>query len=520
MLWTQTPQPAKTRSANDVCARAFAGLAKSVIGVMRLALSESHEVCRRWFGEGYDLDAWNLVLAAAAVERLDGDPLWVLVVSGSGNAKTETVQALDGVGAIVTSTISSQGALLSATAAKDKAKDASGGLLRKIGHSGVLVVKDMTSILSMSGDARAEVVAALREIHDGRWERNVGTDGGRTLEWRGRIVVVAACTTAWDRAHNVIAQMGERFVLLRVDSSTGRSAAGRQAIGNVGSEVEMRTELAQAAATVLGDVEPSVAVALSESEADRLLLAADLVTRARTGVDYDYRGDVIDAHAPEMPTRFAKELAQVVRGGVAIGMDRADAVKLAIRCARDSMPPLRLAIIDDLAKHPTSPTRDVRKRLGKPRATVDRQLQALHMLDVIDVDEIEEQWQGKSTTVWRYSLAEGIAPSALDPARTAMSTLGNVRGQHSALEPPEAASPLPDSAACTRRRTETGPRTGVIRAGAAESGKGTVSSSADLPASTFSAAVIDLAAVRGPICPSCGFAADLVGHAAGCEKAS
>jgi hypothetical protein len=24
------------------------------------------------------------------------------------------------------------------------------------------------------------VLAALREIYDGRWERNVGTDGGRT----------------------------------------------------------------------------------------------------------------------------------------------------------------------------------------------------------------------------------------------------------------------------------------------------------------------------------------------------
>ena len=85
--------------------------------------------------------------------------------------------------------------------------------------------------------------------------------------------------------------------------------------------------------------------------------AADLVTLARTGVEYDYRGDVIDAHAPEMPTRFAKELTQIIRGGVAIGMDRATARPLAIRCARDSMPPLRLAIIDDLAAHPGTTAR-------------------------------------------------------------------------------------------------------------------------------------------------------------------
>ena len=90
-----------------------------------------------------------------------------------------------------------------------------------------------------------------------------------------------------------------------------------------------------------------------------------------------------------MPTRFAKQLTQIVRGAVAIGMDRADALRLALRCARDSMPPLRLALIDDLSAHPSSTPTEVRKRLGKPRATVDRQLQALHILGVLTLVEVE-----------------------------------------------------------------------------------------------------------------------------------
>ena len=36
---------------------------------------------------------------------------------------------------------------------------------------------------------------------------------------------------------------------------------------------------------------------------------------------------------------------------VAIGINRGEAVRLALRCARDSMPPLRLAILDDIAAH-------------------------------------------------------------------------------------------------------------------------------------------------------------------------
>ena len=424
-------------------------------------LAGAHTVFQRWLGEDYDTDALNAVLAAAAVERLDGDPLWLLLISGSGNAKTETVQALDGIGATITSTIASQGALLSATAKKERAVDATGGLLRKLEPRGVMVVKDVTSILSMSGDARAEVLGALREVYDGRWSRNVGTDGGRTLEWAGRIAVVGAVTTAWDKAHAAIASMGDRFVLVRMDSTTGRQKAGRRAIGNTGQEIDMRAELAAAAAGVINgmNTEP---VTVSDTETDVLLAAADLVTLARTGVEYDYRGDVIDAHAPEMPTRFAKQLAQVVRGGVAIGMDRVAALSLAIRCARDSMPPLRLAIIDDIAEHPGSSTADVRRRLGKPRATVDRQLQALHMLGVLDCDERESVWAGKGVTRWEYQLADGIEPDALTPESV-----------------PDLAVPTPNP---NRRRTEQ---------------------QAPLPAPSAKSGTVRPAATRG-VCAYCG----------------
>lgn len=378
-----------------------------------VTLEDAHEVFRRWLGDDYDLDALDVVLATAAVERLDGDPLWLLVISGSGNAKTETVQALAGAGATLVSTISSEGALLSATSKKERSKAATGGLLRQVGSRGVLVVKDVTSILSMQRDQRAQVLGALREVYDGSWTRTVGTDGGQTLDWSGRLALVGAVTTAWDKAHGVIAAMGDRFVLVRMDSTTGRQAAGRRAISNTGHEVVMRAELAEAAAGVLAGMTVE-GTEVSDAETETLLAAADLVTLARTAVEYDYRGDVIDAHAPEMPTRFAKQLAQVIRGAVALGHNRDEGMRLAIRCARDSMPPLRLAIVDDLAAHPDSTTAEVRKRLGLPRSTVDRQLQALHMLGVLDVDEDEGMHRGQPVTRWSYRLAAHIDPTALD----------------------------------------------------------------------------------------------------------
>jgi hypothetical protein len=205
-----------------------------------------HKVFRKWFGKDYDIDTVDACMATAAAHQLTGDPLWLLLISGPGNAKTETVSSLSGAGALVSSTIASEGALLSGTPRKQRSKGATGGLLRKLGDCGLLVLKDVTSILSADRNVRNGVLAALREIYDGRWQRNVGTDGGRTLTWTGRLTVVGACTSVWDFHHAVISQCGDRFVLIRSDSKTGRVEAGNQAIRNIGQEPVMRAELAAA----------------------------------------------------------------------------------------------------------------------------------------------------------------------------------------------------------------------------------------------------------------------------------
>ena len=61
-----------------------------------LTLAEARTAFRKWLGKEYDTGALDAVFATLAAERLDGDPLWLLVISGSGNAKTETVQAAHG----------------------------------------------------------------------------------------------------------------------------------------------------------------------------------------------------------------------------------------------------------------------------------------------------------------------------------------------------------------------------------------------------------------------------------------
>jgi hypothetical protein len=398
-------------------------------GKTHFTLTDVHTVFTKWFGPLFDMATLDAVLAVTAAARLGGDAAWLLVISGSGNAKTETVSS---VGALpdthIVSTIASQGALLSATSKKSKAKGATGGLLRKIGDHGILVIKDFTSLLSIDHRTRLPIMSAFREIHDGYWNRDVGADGGQSLSWRGHIVVIGACTTAWDQAHAVIAQMGDRFVLIRSDSRSGRVKAGEHAIKNTGTEETIRKEMATAVAKLIENMKlPRLRdLKLTDDELERILRAADIVTLARTGVETDYRGDVIDAHAPEMPTRFAKQLTQIWRGGIAIGMARKAALDLALRCARDSIPQLRLAVLMDLKGHGESSVREVRRRLQKPWRTVNRALEALHALDLIlcreeDLSE-DDRKAGKPAQFYELTTDTNIGLDALK--RGAQSSAG------------------------------------------------------------------------------------------------
>ena len=221
----------------------------------------------------------------------------------------------------------------------------------------------------------------------------------------GRVIIVGRVTTSWDMAHAVVAAMGDRFVLIRANSRTHRKDFARQAIMNTGSETTMREELAQSVGALIANASTDEHQ-LEDSDMERLVNAANVVTWARTGVERDYRGDVILDHDPEMPTRFVKQLVQLVRGAVAIGKLPKDALTLALRCARDSLRPLRRELLIDIAACPDSTPRDVYRRIGRPRTTVRRELEALHMLQILSCEEVDmPDQQGKVRTIPRYRIA-------------------------------------------------------------------------------------------------------------------
>ena len=320
-----------------------------------------------------------VVLATIAANRMQGDPLWLMIVGASSGGKTEILNAASHLDHVHLAAVLTEAALLSGTPKRDKAKDSKGGLLREIGSFGILLLKDFTSILSMNRDPRAALLAALREVYDGSWTRHIGTDGGRTLHWEGKLGLVACCTTIIDAHHAVTSTMGERFLYYRLPEIPPKEQA-RQALRNAGREREMREELAVVVGGLFANVElPDQQPELSENEAERLVALASLAARARSGVERDGRTREIELIPDaEAPARLVQALRRLYGGLLVIGVARDEAWRLAVKVGLDSMPKLRRSIFEHLvAHHVWSTTTDIAAAVKYPTQTARRSLEDL-----------------------------------------------------------------------------------------------------------------------------------------------
>ncbi|MGH3040382.1 MAG: winged helix-turn-helix domain-containing protein [Gaiellaceae bacterium] len=283
-------------------------------------------------------------LGAVAANRLAGDPVWLLLVGSPGSGKSEILGPLKHLADVHPVATLTEAALLSGSPKRDHDAQSSGGLLREIGSSGIILCKDFGSVLSMNRDARASVLAALREIYDGSWTRHVGTDGGKTLAWSGRMGLIAGCTPTIDRHHAVMGSMGERFVILRL-GKTDEDDQARRALAHAGDEGAMRDELA-AATAALFEAGLSTPRALTDGEREGLIALTPLIVRCRSAIERDGYTREIELIPPaEAPARLIVVLSRLLAGLDAIGVERATAWQLVARIALDCVPALKQKLL-------------------------------------------------------------------------------------------------------------------------------------------------------------------------------
>jgi hypothetical protein len=339
-------------------------------------------------------------LGVVAANRLEGDPVWLLVVGPPGGGKSELLASLVGLPDVHAAATLTEAALLSGTPKRERDATAKGGLLRAIGDFGIVVAKDFGSVLSMNRDARSLLLAALREVYDGAWTRHLGTDGGKTLHWSGKVGFIGGCTPTIDRHHAVMGAMGERFVLFRLPEQQASEQA-RRALAHAGREKAMRKDLADAVRALFEDT-PLEPPARSSEDSDRLVHLATFAVRARSAVERDpYTRDIELIPEPEAPTRLVIVLDRFLAGLHSIGLDTDTAWRVVTKAALDSVPALRLNLLRLLAaRDDTAATPAIAEQLGYPTSTARRALEDLHAHGLV---ERVTRGEGRAADTWALS---------------------------------------------------------------------------------------------------------------------
>jgi hypothetical protein len=315
-------------------------------------------------------------LATVAANRMKGDPLWFFLVAPPSSGKTEILDSLLDLPDMHPAGTLTEASLLSGVPGRERAKDSSGGLLRAIGRFGFLVCKDFTSVLSMNREQRASLLAALREIYDGAWTRHVGSDGGRTLSWHGKVAVVGGVTPVIDAHHGVMSAMGERFLQCRLPDVNPKGQA-RSALRHRGKEHTMRQELRHAVSRLFADLRMSH-FALDDDAEEKLAALATLVARCRSAVERDsYHREIDLVPGSERPARLVLALARLYSGMRSIGVCDGQCWPLLCRVGMDSIPSIRRSALERLRKSGRTSTPDVATAIAYPTTTVRRALEDL-----------------------------------------------------------------------------------------------------------------------------------------------
>jgi hypothetical protein len=327
------------------------------------------------------------VLGTIAANIIEGDPVWLQLIAPPSYGKTETLRAtLDIPHVVEIANISSDAAFLSGTPTRERAKDADGGLLCRIGSHGILILNDLTSILSMPKEKMNSIMAVFREAYGGSWTREVASDGGRFMRWDGKLGVLVGVTPIIDSHQALFNEMGERYINYRytehdvIDEAMMTLSADRQA--------DWRAEIRKLVKTFFEEQGLAFGTHLprrvfTEEEKQYVYELASMAARCRSAVPRDpYTRETLSTRHSEAATRLTAVLGQLLQGLDRIGVPEPTRWRLLNKIALDCMPDLRRQFLKFLIQEPHS-TKELSHLTGCCMTVAARTVEDLKMQEIV-----------------------------------------------------------------------------------------------------------------------------------------
>ena len=339
--------------------------------------------------------------------RLQGDPIWLLLVGQSGCGKTEIIMSIKDVSDIYSIDTLTKNTLVSG-AHGIGGSDPS--LIPQLDKK-ILAIKDFTTILDMHPNDRDEIFAQLRSAYDGEFNKPFGV--GILRSYVSKFGIIGGVTRAIELYTEGNTALGERFLRYHFPVSNtqkGRFEVMHKALQNITSNQKdtMHKELREIGTSVLNFNYENVPL-MDENFTNKLVALSDWTSMLRGAVIRDkYTKEITHKAFIELGTRLVTQLGKLSFGiGMFKGIDKLDmdvydSVK---EVARSSIPTKNEELVRRLyflkGKKELS-VNELSEIIGLPTITVQRIAENLCILGALSKTRIV------GTMVSKYSLSEEI----------------------------------------------------------------------------------------------------------------
>jgi len=353
-----------------------------------------------------DVNYLKIIHAVLISHLFSAKPLWILVVAPPSGTKTSILQDLVVLNKYNVQMISELTNRTFVSGDKNFS-----GLLSVI-KNGVVVFKDFTTILQLSSDARSEIMQQMREIWDGYYKKWYGT--GKSVEWTGKLTILAGCTEEYEVYRQIDQTLGERFLLYRPPHEQREQIAIR-GIEQIGQEEKMRAEIREAVKHFHDGIDPVVLedIVVPKYLVQRIAAIADIITLLRSGVKRDYRKDVEYVPSAEVPGRLAQQIylltmsLAVLHGRVEV---KPEDFEIAKKVAVMTVPSKKYKIVEYFWKNSnySRSTAEIAHDLKIPRSTVFYVLEDMWCLGILERDGMDNpKWWLKEHIYQNFSSLNG-----------------------------------------------------------------------------------------------------------------
>lgn len=384
------------------------GLEQEKKSIEKALLKHVYDVIDKWL-HMTDKRRVDLILATALSNKEPGTTLWLIILGASGDAKSETVRALEGYENVIKIDQITPNTLASG---KPDMRDKEGHIIARsdLGYqlqnkNTILVIPDLASLSSKKSEDKAEIWGQFRNLYDGFINKRTGAGVERLYE--NCHVSMIGCSTPVLRDEIIVhSQLGTRELLWDTgkEDNIGEPETKDKimmAWDNEKTEELMRSEIKDTIQNFLKhakfkridekDIPEDMKKFLCE-EARRIA-----VLRATGMIDQTYR-ELNNPVVPEIPTRTIKQFKRLYIALKSLDSNYTDdRVKSIIKTIVDSSGNMvRQLVLEVLSGcyDRWYQIKEIQSRTRLGRNSVKSQLEILWNMDVIEKEVRPEQIGG------------------------------------------------------------------------------------------------------------------------------